>query len=344
MKQKRLLFTAIGLIAVVLANATTWRVNPNPSAKAQYKTVAEAMDDVYVQPGDTLLLDAGSHGEVNILKENITVIGTGYLLDQNKNWSENDQTYISYARLSSKGGTIEGCAAFQIETTSNCSVRRCTAPKITVGENSTLEQCLTNGIEVYNYCIVRNNIVLGNVSNFFLDNQGIVIENNTIITTSAYETGNIPLNIFLYYGNCSNCIVRNNIILNTCSDLNNDLVPASSSWVYPTNIPGLSMYNNVTSVAPEFKNKNYNNHDIGATIESLFVNEGSDDGKWKLSANSSAKGAASDGGDCGAFGGRTPYVLSGIPQFIPHITKIEVPTRPTDGKITIKLKIENQDE
>ncbi|MDE6631813.1 MAG: hypothetical protein K2K23_02315 [Muribaculaceae bacterium] len=340
MKQKRLLFTAIGLIAVVLANATTWRINPNPTAKAQYKTVAEAMDDVYVQPGDTLLLDAGSHGDVNISKENITVIGTGYLLDQNKNWSENDQTFISTAILNAQHGTIEGCSANGISTSGHCTVRRCKANSISASDYSVVEQSLTNSISVNSFCNVKNNIILGTVFSPWYSSEGIVIENNTIITSAPYESGATPLNI--NPGN--NCIVRNNIILNTCTDLNNNLVPASSSWVYPSELPGVSMYNNITSIAPEHKDSKYNNHDIGATVESVFVNAGSDDGKWKLSANSPAKGAASDEGDCGAFGGRTPYVLSGIPQFIPHITKIEVPTRPTDGKITIKLKIENQDE
>lgn len=335
MKQKRLLFVALGVIAVVLANATTWRVNPNPSAKAQYKTVAEAMDDVHVQTGDTLMIDPGYYGDINVTKENITIIGNGYFLGWNKGWAESDETIFTNVNLAKKC-TIEGCTANSISSNDSGTIRRCKAESLYGGGNSTIEQSITNSISISTGDIIRNNIIIGYIYTSYYY-SGIVVENNTIITN---ERDRMPLDL----RTGSNNIIRNNIIIQSCQDLNSDLVPTSSSMVYPKDLTGWSMYNNVTSIAPEYKDPKYNNHDIGATVETLFLNEGSDDGKWRLSEKSPAKNMAIDGGDCGAFGGRTPYVLSGVPQFIPHITKIEVPTRPTDGKITIKLKIENQDE
>ena len=341
MKQKRLLFTAIGLIAVVLANATTWRINPNPSAKAQYQTVEEAMEDVHVQPGDTLLLDPGYYGYVNVNKKNITIIGNGYFLGWNKGWAESDETIINEIMLTD-GCTIEGCTANYITPSGDgITIRRCKADQIGSGaygyNNCLMEQCIATGqIIARTAGTVRNNIVIGQIVTY--DTNGILIENNTVICNSLGNYVLSPNN------GGSNCIARNNIFIHKDQTLNDNLVPASSYMVYPEDLTGWSMYNNVTSIAPEYKDPKYNNHDIGATVETLFLNEGSDDGKWRLSENSPAKNMAIDGGDCGAFGGRTPYVLSGVPQFIPHITKIEVPTRPTDGKITIKLKIENQDE
>lgn len=340
MKQKRLLFVALGVIAVVLANATTWRVNPNPSAKAQYKTVAEAMDDVHVQPGDTLLLDPGYYGYVDVNKKNITIIGNGYFLGWNKGWAESDETIMIDIRLYD-GCTIEGCTANQIRPDGDgITIRRCKADYIGSTSNGfnncLIEQCIVTGdLFTRTAGTVRNNIVIGSIITY--RETGIIIENNTVIQNS-YDR--YVLNI----DNGSNCIARNNILIHSDQTLNDNLMPASSYKVYPEDLTGWSMYNNVTSIAPEYKDPKYNNHDISATVETLFLNEGSDDGKWRLSENSPAKNMAINGGDCGAFGGRTPYVLSGVPQFIPHITKIEVPTRPTDGKITIKLKIENQDE
>ncbi|MDE6287905.1 MAG: hypothetical protein K2M00_03865 [Muribaculaceae bacterium] len=103
--------------------------------------------------------------------------------------------------------------------------------------------------------------------------------------------------------------------------------------------------NNVFSTPAKYANEQYpGNYYVGATIENTFVNEGSEDAKWQLLETSAAKNAATHGGDCGAFGGPTPYVLSGIPQFLPHITEALIPAKPTDGKITVKLKIENQNE
>lgn len=345
MKQKRLLFVAIGIMAVVLANAATWRINPNPAAKAQYKTVAEAMDDVHVRAGDTLLLDPGFHGDISLSKERITVIGTGYFLDQNKGWNENDQTFIGTAYISG-AGTIEGCVANTIYPGTNSTVRRCKAKDIPYyrwfedGDNANfiVEQCYVTGeIAAKSYSIIRNNLIFGKIS---YGGNGATIENNTVIMDSPYEIYRLPLTV----SNVSHGTIRNNIFINTNQELNEDLIPASSGWVYYKDLEGWSMTNNITSIAPEYKDKKFNNHDIGVTVESLFLNEGSDDGKWQLSPNSPAKGAATDGGDCGAFGGKNPYVLSGLPQFTPHITKIEVPSRPTDGKLTIKLQIENQNE
>jgi len=50
----------------------------------------------------------------------------------------------------------------------------------------------------------------------------------------------------------------------------------------------------------------------------------SDDAKWKLKTGSPAIGAGVSGVDCGAFGGPTPYVLSGVPN-LPHIYEATIP-------------------
>ena len=142
--------------------------------------------------------------------------------------------------------------------------------------------------------------------------------------------------------------IRNNILINTREGFDGNQVPNSCRIYY--NCANNVIQNNVLSVAERYIDTNDmfkgypNNYYVGATVENTFVNEGSDDGKWQLLDTSAAKGAATHGGDCGAFGGATPYVLSGIPMFLPHITEALVPAKPTDGKITVKLKIENQNE
>lgn len=85
MKKQLTLLAACVLAGVAGAYATCWRINPSPFAKAQFKTVAEAMADINVVSGDTLLLDPGSYGDFNVTsRDNITIIGTGYFLDKNK--------------------------------------------------------------------------------------------------------------------------------------------------------------------------------------------------------------------------------------------------------------------
>lgn len=149
-------------------------------------------------------------------------------------------------------------------------------------------------------------------------------------------------------GGFTNSTIRNNILINTKDGFVNQ-IPYSCN-IYSKDCKNNVIQNNVLSVAERYIDtddmfKGYpNNYYVGATVENTFVNEGSDDGKWQLLSTSAAKGAATHGGDCGAFGGATPYVLSGIPMFLPHITEALVPVKPTDGKITVKLKIENQNE
>ena len=169
--------------------------------------------------------------------------------------------------------------------------------------------------------------------------EGSLIENNTITS----KVGDSRYTII----DANNSTIRNNIVINTRTGFdNNNNVPYSEQ--YCIDFDGTKnnvIQNNVFSITSNYAPTNYpNNHFVGASIENTFVMTGSEDGMYQLLETSAAKNAATHGGDCGAFGGATPYVLSGIPQFLPHITEALVSAKPTDGKITVKLKIENQDE
>ncbi|MCK4754754.1 MAG: right-handed parallel beta-helix repeat-containing protein, partial [Calditrichia bacterium] len=59
-----------------------------------------------------------------------------------------------------------------------------------------------------------------------------------------------------------------------------------------------------------------------------------------LKNGSPAIGAGSGGTDCGAFGGLSPYILSGIPN-LPHIYEADVPASASSEsglQVTIKVK------
>jgi hypothetical protein len=72
-----------------------------------------------------------------------------------------------------------------------------------------------------------------------------------------------------------------------------------------------------------------NGNQLNVDMSSVFVcwsdcTGYSTDGKYVLSATSPAKAAGLYGEDCGAFGGDTPYILSGMPP-IPSIYYLNVP-------------------
>ncbi len=144
--------------------------------------------------------------------------------------------------------------------------------------------------------------------------KNCTIENNVV-----YNNGGSGIAQF------DNSTIRNNILiadyplnsLNTCIVTNN-VVKGDAISSYPDNI-------------------------YGATMANTFIDDVSAD-RYLLRDDSIAKGQATDGGDCGAFGGTTPYVLSGIPVNMPHFVNVSIPSSPTDGKLNIKLKIATQNE
>lgn len=341
MKKQLTLLAACALVGAAAANATCWRINPSPFAKAQFQTVAEAMADINVLPGDTLLLDPGQHENVNVSsRDNMTIIGSGYFIDKNKQWAESQTTIVGSVSLS-KGSKIEGCDCSAIYLKGDGVASRCKSRDLVSlqGSNNIVEDCYFSNLQGGSNNIIRNNIILYYISNL----SGCIIENNIICSSGWSSFG-----YCLLYG-VSNGTIRNNIFINTRTGFDSNQVPNACN-IYYSNCTNNVIQNNVYSVAERYVDtsdmfKGYpNNYYVGATVENTFVNEGSDDAKWQLLDSSAAKGAATHGGDCGAFGGATPYVLSGIPMFLPHITEALVPAKPTDGKITVKLKIENQNE
>lgn len=337
--KKSLLTLAIAFVlGVASASATCWRINPSPYAGAQFKTVADAMNDINVLPGDTLLLDPGKHESFALQRNNMTVIGSGYFLDKNKDWAETQATIITNVTLS-EGSKIEGCDVSSLYLKTGCIASRCksddisSSPSFHSTENALITQCYTGQIYLGKNCIARNNIVTYYVGG----NDGCVFENNIVLSGghSSYR--------YCIIGGFTNSTLRNNILINTQTGFDGDQKPYST-YIFNTGENNV-IQNNVFSIPERFADSTIpNNLFVGATVENTFVNEGSEDAKWQLLKTSAAKGAATHGGDCGAFGGPTPYVLSGIPQFLPHITEALIPAKPTDGKITVKLKIANQNE
>ena len=349
--KKHLLLAAAALTLAAAANAKCWRINPNPNAKANFLTVAKAMDDANVQPGDTLLLDPGHHGNISLNKKGITLIGTGYLLDKNTSWAETEEAVASSVTL------YDSCKVEGLHVTDHIvikeysTVSRCKTRYIVADDSYchgiTIEQCLLTGgnspIPNYSsvYCafhcksiapnsmILKNNIILAPLR-FRYSDVGwscpkfsySTIENNTIICSKPDLRG-------------ENSTINNNIIIDTDSTEQMPIVFSGCD--------NCVVKNNVLSITGSNETYPYN-HFAGASVDNTFVGEGSEDGMYQLAENSPAKNAATHGGDCGAFGGETPYILSGIPMFQPHITEAIVPKKPTDGKITVKIKLASQDE
>ena len=332
MKKFTIILLCFGFLA---ANATSWRVNNNPAIDADYATFHEAVAGA--SAGDTLYIEGTqfNYGD-QVLDKRLVLIGPGFYLTQN------DSTQVSSNE-----------AKFQ---------------KITI-------DTLASGSRIYGivfeyYVVIdgsdvvfsRNHVATSSYQAIYLGEDNPV--NNCVITQNycgsiASGSGNYPaLNILVsnnyvdaaitFYDNAS-CVVYNNVIEGKVSVYNsivknNIIYDAPSYQGFMENEYNIFEYNmaNIATMPPGVGNVT----DI--IPADIFVDyDGSlgysTDGKWQLKEGSPAIGAGEDGVDCGAFGGTSPYVLSGLPA-VPHIYEAIVPTSGSAASglpVTIKVKSQN---
>lgn len=332
MKTCKLLLAALLAAGTLLpANAATWRLNPNPDAGADFTSIDEAMADDRVKEGDELLLDPGTYsGDNKLTKNRLTLTGPGHFLAQD-GWSNIDRVIFDNITLS-EGSTIQGCCVKNVlNTNSNSKILRCKIENIYPQEKVTASNVLIEGNYVRNIgsfylrhlndCKIRNNIINGIICR---------ADNSTVqYNTFTYADKTVPIQSLSYSTITDNVILGGEIfnrVLNLDTTSNNTIV------------------NNVLSVTADNIDTAYpDNYYVGATLENTFIDNITGD-RYLLRDDSVAKGKATDGGECGAFGGSHPYVLSGIPTNMPSITEAKIPSTPTDGKLAITLKIAIQNE
>ena len=206
-------------------------------------------------------------------------------------------------------------------------------------------------------------------------NENIYIVNNILECRQTYNGSNWEDYAITMWANRFNMdiisnvnILRNTIIFVCDSYYNHDAVNVYNSTIQDNIIINLNSPSKVIDFATDHGNiirKNVlsmdgeelgnaeiianfpDNHFVGATEAGTFTCTQStyrSEQYFQLKDGSPAKNAAYDGGDCGAFGGSTPYIICGRPQGIPYITDVEVPAQPTNNQLTVTFKVANQNE
>ena len=315
-----LLFSLFYFISFIPSTmAGKWRVN-NTGISAHFTSAQQAVNSSSVLSGDTLYFEGSmtSYGNLNLTKR-LVIIGPGYFLGQNPQ----TQADLSYATiesltfsLGSKGSVMTGMTLLSGTTIQDTAI--------------TLTRNNLGSVGVYNPSI--NNMITGNyIGNlYFSGSQGNTISNNLIIKDAQCWQGicfnlggnssaTVTNNIFRGCQTIENCLYENNIATGTAPG-GNDTFTATNSTVY----------NNIGASA-QYGTENGNQQNVDMAL--VFINTGSDDGRYQLAAGSPALGAGVDGIDCGIFGGPDPYVLSGIPN-LPSIWYIAI-----DGNaVTVKAR------
>ncbi len=323
-------------------SAAIWTVDNTGLSDLFFTTLQAAHNSEGVEDGDTIYVNGSpdSYGNLTATKR-LYWIGTGYFLAQNPNTQARPVSSIATSVSFNSGSEGSVLTGF-IFTTLYIN-----ADDIMILRNwgqsggdviyLTHNQEVSNTIIAENYLVCTSGSGIGTHNSILIraNHSHVTIENNIIITTNngsgiKVEAGAGPItiahNVISVYDdrfalNIRNAVLHSNI-------LDGRIV-----------INNVESYNNLTE-GGELGEADGNVPDVN--MAEVFVGEGSSDGRWQLVEDSPAIGAGFEETDCGAFGGLTPYVLSGIPP-IPSITLFVAPHSSSGAQgLPIRMNIQSR--
>jgi hypothetical protein len=343
-----LIIVALVAVCQVAVAQTIRRVNNNLAATGLnvYTTVQAAHDAAAAN--DIIIIEPSiiSYGSL-ISTKPLKIYGNGYFLTTNTELRLDTRPStvvdVTFATASS-GSYIAGVSiagSVTIKMANDITVTRCYLGSLTIDTRNLANSAQAN---------ISNHVISGNC---FTGGIGVFTSGFTITNISV--TNNIIRDLSAAAGNDIQAwIVRNNsffnntgypgltISLNNSVFENNLLTPSTTSYGYILSFTNTTysynaVYNNLFTPG----NGNINNVDF----PSEFVAPGglSDDEKYQLINTSALKTAGSGGTEIGAFGGATPYVISGIPP-IPSISNMvhtATGSDVVDLQVTISVKSNN---
>jgi hypothetical protein len=339
----KLIFTALFVVVATIAfSQTIYRVNNNPGVTGTnvYNSLQGAHDAatggdiIYVEPSVTY------YGSLNCTKQ-LTIIGPGYYLPSATSLNAKSNQAIVFS-AGSEGSSLMG---FQVENNGYVEVN--------LVSNITITRCLLSFVWLKMPTVAESysNIIISQSATQIFDNPfsgsapsplgsvtAVQINNNIIIggpfLGSAYS-GTFTNNTQLGYNhlNISNFTLSNNIF---------------GKGGYSFSGSNNTSFNNVASENQFGTNDgNLANVDMNTVFvldQSVGLSAGfTEDSRYQIKEGSPTIGAGFGGVDCGAFGGATPYVLSGIPPY-PTITKLlnsSTGNSTTPVSVTISTKSNN---
>ena len=342
MMKKIFVLATMLLLCMGLAQARSWRINSDASKRPHFASINAAMSNAEVVAGDTLYLDPGCNltADQNVTKQ-VTIIGCGYFLDGSPygNAIINAQIWLKAAGIKMEGVDVVWGKRTTINA-SNVVLERCKLWDVFwsgTGQNTVFRQCFFGGRVVglgtnsanSTGCTIENCIINYDYQGSFSavsDFQNLTLRNNFVKCYTG-NTGNLIANM-------TNATIVDNILLQS----------GKANLMF-SGLTTSIVKNNVLSCAEGTYTAYPDNVCLGSNSDAVVLAlEGSNDQRYRLKDDSPARGAATDGGDCGPFGGMYPYVCSGYPLGMPHFESSSMPTRPQDGVLRITQKVVLQAE
>lgn len=325
----KFIITAINIGIWVNADARIWRVSNVVGVSADFTQLTAAFNSPLVMPGDTIHLE-GSPQTYNSAetKKKLVVIGPGYFLDPADGGNADLQYHKQRAYVSI---TLDSLASGSVIMGISGSIYlQAGADDITITRNNVSLYKGNGGVTASNIKITKNYISMS--GEFIFDNLECT---NNIIHNSCNVSSTSNTNV----------LFRNNVVTNAQARITNGYV---SNNIFGATIAfvNCTVKHNIAAGANTLPTDNNNQN--GRQFAQLFLNSGSDDGKYRLAAGSPAIGAGEPINgvtpDCGAFGTDDPYRLSGIAP-VPTIYSLSVPasvpTTATSMTVTISTRSNN---
>ncbi len=338
------LFFALTIL-ISSSKAKVWVVNnagPGDFASAQAAHNAAST-------GDTLMFVGSSVGYGNlVMRKRLVLIGNGYFHLENNIAGYREAA--RFARITLQGTLDHWDPAYdQNSGASGSTLVGMSAVHIDILVNNlTIDRCrVESSLSGLNYIagnrsgIVITRSYIGQLTG--LTNSTVT---NCIVVSDLYSVVNsvvshCDLRIDQNFGNrpgVDNTVFRNNIIWSGSPQL----------W---TNSDPNNVRNNVCLFsAPDPDNTQPDVHNginniFGQSVLTIYGrNSFNYDGRYSLAGGSPAIGAGENGSTCGAFGGSSRYILSGIPP-VPLIYELTVPNTPVTSQsglpVQIKVKVQN---
>lgn len=315
----KLFFIACLMAAGFLpVNAMVWRVNNTAGIQADFKTLNELIQNGHVSDGDTVYVEgsADNYSVSTSLTKRLIFFGPGYLLNENSGL----QVLTLMATINSitldslaSGSQFYGLRLNQIyagSSVDNIKIARCSLSVYSTG--TAIPNTRMTGWEISQNMLNYVTFSTG----FMLD--GLVFRNNIVTQNTNFGGGLNMLfrnNIFLGLNRIADAYVSNNYFANINAPV----------FVNCTVRYNMSQYSSAPILAA-LPASAFNI--VGRSLADVFVNTGSADARYQLTATSPARGAGEPVNgvtpDIGAFGTGDPYRLSGIPQ-IPSVYAMSVP-------------------
>jgi len=309
-----------------------------------FTNLQDAID--YADPNDIIYVYPGNYGNATMTKS-LRLIGVGYLNHENYPnvpTAFTQSSFISTLTFDGSGNlsVLQGLDISTLELTgvSNIIVEGCSISVGTFDDaiNLLFLRCHIDANGTQGCC--------GNLHKFNLkQNIGLQFENCILLSTGT------SVNMFLGIGNQVGNLTFNRCIINgrvqPSSGINivvhNSIVLSNASF-NPAPLFSNSIFESTSSFFP------CSNPDIlcNVSLDTLFAGFPADpqysfDTKYQLGTNSPALNFASDGGDCGVYGGDDPYIPSGTPP-IPFIYEFDADHQgTTGGGIDVNIKVKSQD-